>query len=441
MEDEIPEPIFSGNFSEPIQQDESFINVPILIGYQSLNDVLNKNIPSVILKDDSFDNNNQDNLKLLVEKNGNITVNRKGNNLHFKLPLSVNAEYQLKKPIKLVQPLQCKAVVELISPVKLGANWEIITDIQLHKITWVEPPVIKLAFFSIDLSEQVESIIKKEEIKMLGKLNDIISKEVNLKKEIEKFYNTIQNPITIVKANPQVHLYNQAKSLSVSKIEPIEGGLKIDAIISLNPILVSGEAMPNQVQKVLGQNIPNSNTENGFNLKPIIKLKYEHINALVESQLIGKKLKISGQETEFKKIEIFGDSTFLYCRAEILQPVEGKILLKGKAVFDAEKNELRIDNMDYVIVKAPSYVNIANWVAHDDMKTLLTKKAVFPLGKWLSDTPNLILEAVEKNDISSKVKINFSAFNLTINEIVPQQNHVEISATLLGNTDLKIKKL
>jgi hypothetical protein len=431
---------FSKKFLPPLEAEESFLSVPVFFPYETLSDLLNKSVPHLLVNDDSFEDNNQDNLKVRVERIGNIKVSERNGQISLKVPLMVDAEYQIERPFRMVQPVNCKAEIEINTPVGLGEQWQLITKVTLNKITWIKKPEINLAFFKLDISGQIESLIYKEQEKWMSTIDQAIAKEVNIEKEIVKVYTEIQKPIRLVKREPNLWLYNNCNNLWVSEAKAKKEGVEINASITLRPRIESGfekEVMP----KLLGKNRPSEKPLKGFSLKPNISLKYDDMNQVALEEIANRDFKVSGTVINLEKIRLFGDSLSMYCEATVAKPAKGKVLLEGKPAFDYNLKALTITEMNYLIVDAPGYINVASWYAKDDVLKLLNEKAIFPLGEWIGLVPDLITEAIDKSPVSRNIGVNLSTEDILINEIRPQEDFLQVIGEMNGKTSIKIKSL
>ncbi|MGY6562722.1 MAG: DUF4403 family protein [Luteibaculaceae bacterium] len=431
---------FSGNFLPELQADKSHINIPILFPFSALERIINKSLPDTLVKDDSFDNNDKDNIKVVVLRKGPVSLSTNNGLIKFTVPLHVNAEYQITKPFKLVQPLTCEAKIELLTSVDIGKNWELLTHAMISKINWIVEPEINLGILKLNITKQIESVIYSQQENWMRKIDKVVATEVNLEREVVKIYQEIQKPILLKSSEPKVWLYNLTENLWTGKVQVKNNGIKVAANIDLIPKIESGE-LKEFVPKILGKNNKIGLAKDGFQLNPIINLSFKHLTQVLKDEIVGKPLKIANTEIKIESAELLGDSSFVYCKILVESPVKGKLLLKGEPMFNNLTKSLEIANLDYIIIQAPGYVNIASWYAKDDALKLLSEKAVFPLGDILENVPALITEALNGSNISENISLNFNANSIIIHKILPQENVLQILGVMEGSTGITIKKL
>ncbi|MDQ8037281.1 MAG: DUF4403 family protein, partial [Pedobacter sp.] len=68
------------------------------------------------------------------------------------------------------------------------------------------------------------------------------------------------------------------------------------------------------------------------------------------------------------------------------KPVHAEIFVIGKPVFDAEKNEVHFDNLNYSLGSRDFLVKTANWLLGSSFRETLQQKARFRFDEDLADS-------------------------------------------------------
>ena len=109
----------------------SSISVPISLPISEIQRLTNQSITGTLYEDQSYENNNNDQLKTKVEKDGEIMMKALTNNrLLFSVPLKIWAEKGIGTlGLYSYQETQFRVVMNFISSVEFLQNWQVKTKI------------------------------------------------------------------------------------------------------------------------------------------------------------------------------------------------------------------------------------------------------------------------------------------------------------------------
>ena len=179
-----PEPPAMTKHRGSIENKISNIKLPVVYQVSDLEELLNRKIKGIIHRDDSFENNNNDGIKLTIRKNGKIFIAVVDHDVFYNVPLSVNAE--LKKGILPVIKTDFAIRVKFLSHFTLDKDWTLRSRTSFLAMDWTKEPKIDIAFASIGIAGIAEKAIRSRSKDLSSIIDRYIPERLDVKKEITK---------------------------------------------------------------------------------------------------------------------------------------------------------------------------------------------------------------------------------------------------------------
>lgn len=171
---------------------------------------------------------------------------------------------------------------------------------------------------------------------------------------------------------------------SVSFVEPQGNGRYVTTgvLVRALPEIVSG-ARP----KVVAPPVPTP--ERGVSGEGI-HLAVRGTIALTDAeellmQQFAKPLQVGGKTVKVDQIRLYGHLDKAVVGLTLSQPIQAEIFLLGQPVFDSEKNEVRIEKLEYALGTKDFLVKAANWLLGSSFRSSLQQKARFRFDEDMAD--------------------------------------------------------
>lgn len=435
-------------FAPPIEQQISYWNLPIILEVAQIEDKINQKVRGTIYVDSSFDNNNQDSIKLKIQKIGRIKLSVKGDIISWEVPLKVYFDGVVEKKMGDVmlhsyQSTDFSANLYFDSKVSITEDWRLQTETTLKDVLWLKKPKIKLAFLNFSVGKAVEKILWQKQDKVLNQLDAVIRRQVKIQKHIAKVWRDVQKPIRINKKIRPVWLIAAPKSLEVEQIEGSKGqiyvhtriGLMLRTEIGERPKIKINETLPMASQSTRK---PSLNT---FNLKLLAEIGYDHINDLLADSLVDREFVIEEQTIVIKKAQVRGRGQHLIIQLDIKGATEGQVFFKGTPVYDAQQAVLKVENFDFDIQNTEMITSAADWLLHEVFRQSIHQRLSIPLDSHIDQIPNLIQQAIEKGKVGQKISVNIDQLHFSSNNIVIRPESIQMLLNVEGRAGIELDKL
>lgn len=153
--------VFSQTESYQFPKVSSSISVPISLPISEIQRVTNQSITGVLYEDQSYENNDNDQLKTKVEKDGDIMMKALTNNrLLFSVPLKIWAEKGIGTlGFYTYQQTNFRVVMNFISSIEFLQNWQVKTTTSTAGFVWKEKPVLDYGKVKFPLTSIIEKIL------------------------------------------------------------------------------------------------------------------------------------------------------------------------------------------------------------------------------------------------------------------------------------------
>ncbi len=416
--------------TDTIARVPSFVSIPLAYSMDEFQEMVNSQIPQTLHTDDSFENNNNDNIKYVIRRNGEVVMTAKGNQITYSVPLHVDLEAQVapkilgRKRKLLSQKLDFALTAHLKSEVGLDEEWKLATKTDYQGVKWVKKPVVTA--LKIDLSNKVEEILSQKAGELLAKLDRLAHDKVNLRKPIEKVWGDLQKPILVNRQKRLVWLVAEPFGVVAGPIHAANGYLNVEVGIRAYAYSHIGDTAGLVKPNPLPPLTLISGRTGGYELNVLAKIPFKEANALLAEELAGMEFDIQGRKIKIKEARIMGSGQDILLKVVVRGRVKGDVYFRGRPRYDEETHTLSVTDFDFDVYTEETLLHAANWLLHDDFRDKIAEKLVLPLAGPVSMLPALINQGIEKGKTGEKI-------TLTIHEMA-----VYPASILVTNTNLEV---
>jgi hypothetical protein len=435
----------------------SNINLPISIQIADLEQSINRQFNGVLYNDDSYENNNNDNLILRVSKISNIKISSVGDKINIVAPLEIYVKGRLKKDffslfdqnvgIDESKDALFRVNISVSSKVSIDQNWNVITKSETG-FQWRERPYLELGPVKIPIGSIIESTINSQVAKINEKLDAEITKLVKIKPYAEQYWSMIQNPIVVSEVYKS-YLSIKPEFISVSSIKS-DGkrmffylGMRSD--ISVN----SGEAPKNISYKPLPKLQQQQKNDSVFNIYVGASIAFKDATEIARKEYAGKTLSFDNnkQVVTINDIEIYsnGDKIGVMLNVNGLvkdglfkKKFKGVVYANGTPSYDEKTQTLFIKDFDFDIKSKDVLVGTAEWLFKGTFRKQIENSLRYPLASELERAKNTAQKSLDdlkfdKFSLTGKIE-KFEPFGVQIVE-----DRMEVVIQAKGNLNFQLK--
>lgn len=438
-------------FIEP-EKPTSGINLPIVLNLRAISQSLNAQYPEKYYTDDSYDNNEHDQLKITVLKRGPLLIQAFENNLLADVPMRIEGSYQLLsnflgKNISHQQPFSFNLTVNIKTLPTFDKDWNLKLNSKAN-IKWDDLPNFSVIGVQVDFPKIFGKIIQGRIDKLTSQLDDEITRTVNLRKLVSDNWKQVTRPFSIDKKTnswlvikPRNIFYTQLQGYdSVAKIDL---GLYsvIEVISGYKPLFDSSSTLPMLYQT--------SKIDDKINLLLNTEIKFEQINKLIQEQITGKPIKLEAKEyvIDILDAQVFaaGDKIMIGVHVNgklnkgiLSKKINGIIYLEGTPMYNANKQSINIKNIELNIKTKDILLKSASWLANSKLfKNSIENKLEFSIANQLIQSKKLANEAVNKQ-YNKNLQLSGVVTDIAPTQIYITPNAIRVNIKAIGKIGVEL---
>lgn len=420
----------------------SIINLPVDIDLKRVEKAVNDKFKGLIYEDSKLED---DNLQLKLWKIQDFVFNAKGNQLIYRIPLKIWSKFGWKIEkfgisISDYYEVTGEIALKYKSTLTIGRDWQIKTSTVSDGYDWVTKPSMSIAGISVPVTAIANLALKSCSGLINNQIDKAISQSVNLKKEIEKVWISMQEPMNVnedynvwLKITPQ-ELYTAPLSSNQNHIKlNIGAKATIESFLGYQPEKGVPRALPglNFVLK----------PEESFVLNFSSDITFVKISEIAQKELVGKVFEQGKRKIKVLSFDVFGSEGKMMFMTEISGSANGKIYFTGTPFYNIDSNTIELNDFDFELNTRNALINSANWLLHGTFTKMIQPYLKFPM----SDQIKTMKETVNKQLASYKVADgvllmgNVNEISITSFGVVP--GALKVLGSVNGQLQLNIDDL
>ncbi|WP_312751107.1 DUF4403 family protein [Epilithonimonas hominis] len=330
---------------------KSNITLPVSLPVSEINNLINQSVKGVLYEDQSYTDNNNDQFKVKVEKQGNIAIKALTNNrLMISVPLKIWAEKGYGTlGYYMYQDTNFNLIMNFITSLAATSDWKLNTKTTTAGFVWTQKPVLDYGKVKIPIASFIESTLKEQQGKFTTIIDQQIKTKFNLQPYLVMAWNQFSKPINVseeyntwLKITPQ-NTYMTPLQVFQDKIKTTIGiDLYSETFVGQVPLATRDvNTVPNFIL--------NPNLQNVFNLQTTANISFDEATRLAKQQFQDKEFPMSSEEKKVKitDISVYQEKENIVIEAHTTGEVNGTAFIKGKPYYSAEEHKIKLNVTDF----------------------------------------------------------------------------------------------
>lgn len=420
----------------------SEISIPIQIPYREIELALEKKQGNLIYEDNSYDNNNKDNIKLIVTKTGAFRFQGIKDLIRITLPLKIwfSGQYEACSICPKVETsTEFEANITFSSKITLYPNWLIDTKTESSSFEITKDPYIKLGPLRINIKTLVEKELSTQLKDLATRIDYEIKNSINLKKEADKFWKLIQKPYLVDSTyNAWIRLepyeFIMAPIVCNDKMMLLKGGLKTRIITSFGS-MPAGNTTPLP-------NITVAQPSSQFKVELEVDLPFKEASKLANGVLKDSVFAVTkNKNIKIDEIDIFGANNEVFIKTFTSLDLHSIFYLKGKPAFDSKTNELYLADLDYDLRTKQGLIKSANWLFKSTIRNKIAKAFRFDLTDQFNAAQASLNGYLQNYTVQDFFLVNGKVNTLKLKSVKSDNTRFYLVLFAEGKAEVKINNL
>lgn len=442
---------------KPFPKELSTINIPVRINLKELENKINQLYQGVLYEDNSFENNDNDNLILKITKLDNFTITGLGDQFQINAPIEIYVKGRVKKDffslfdqnvgIDQSKDARFKINIKIKSKISITPEWDINTISQAG-FEWRERPYLEVGPIKIPIGKLIESAVNSKIKEINQRLDSEISRNVKIKSIIEKYWNEIQDPI-LVNETYSSYLQVIPESLALAPLSSDGKNITLNIGIKTQLNLMSGNKPI--VEKIVP--LPKLNTspknDSTFNLFFGGEITYTYATELAQKEFLQKTFEFENgkQKVTITDLQVFGNGDRLGMmigvngstkQGIIRKKFKGQVFALGIPVYDAKTQTVYIRDFDFDMKSKDVLLNTAEWLFKGSLKKQIESRLNYSLKSDLEYSKKMAQDALTQT-IIQQVKLNGKIQSLEPVGIYVGEKSLKVVMKATGNLSVRLQ--
>ena len=420
----------------------SSVSIPVNLPVVEIQRLVNQQITGVLYEDQDFTNNNNDQLKTKVEKDGNIAIKALTNNrLMFSVPLKIWAQKGLGTlGVYTYQETNFKVIMNFISSLDFQQNWSLKTTTTTAGFVWKEKPVLDFGKVKIPISPIIEGVLTKQQKQFTSVIDTQIQQKMNLQPYLVMAWNQFAAPFQVseeyntwlkitpqtIKMSPLTVYADKIKStISVDLFSETFTGIKPTS----NPLVAN---IPNY--------IPAQNLGSNFLMKTTANIPFTEANAIAKKQFQGKEFDVNKDKIKVEDIKIYPENELVVMEIQTSGKVNGTSFIKGHLVYDAVKHKIGFTKTDFRLKTKNIFQKLATSLFEGKIVKMIEQDYGIPLLDIENSSKKSIEESFNK-EYHAGLKLQGKVIDLKPTQFLVNPEYITTVIDINANLNLKIEGL
>lgn len=330
---------------------KSNITLPVSLPISEINSLINQNVKGVLYEDQSYTDNNNDQFKVKVEKQGNIAIKAlTGNRLMISVPLKIWADkgygtfgYYAYKDTNF------NLIMNFITTISAASDWKLNTKTTSAGFAWKQKPVLDFGKIKIPIAPLIENVLEDQQRKFTVIIDQQIKSQFNLQPYLVMAWNQFSKPIN-VSEEYNTWLKISPQSTYMSPLQVFQDKIKMTIGIDLYSETYVGQVpLATRDVSTIPNFVVNPNLPNAFNLKTTANISFNEATRIAKQQFLNKEFAMSSDDQKVKitDIKVYQEKENMVIEAHTTGEVNGTAFIKGTPFYDAVNHKIKLKVTDF----------------------------------------------------------------------------------------------
>ena len=330
---------------------KSNITLPVSLPVSEINNLINQSVKGVLYEDQSYTDNNNDQFKVRVEKQGNIAIKALSNNrLMISVPLKIWAEKGYGTlGYYMYQDTNFNLIMNFITSLAATPDWKLNTKTTTAGFVWTQKPVLDYGKVKIPIASFIESVLKEQQDRFTTIIDQQIKSQFNLQPQLVMAWNQFSKPIN-VSQEYNTWLKISPQNIFMTPLQVFQDKIKTTVGIDLfSETFVGKMPLPTKDVNLVPNFVVKPNLPNIFNLQTTANISFDEATKIARQQFLNKEFPLNSEKNKVKvdDIKVYGEKENIVIEVKTQGGVTGTAFIKGKPAYDVQSHKIVLTQTDF----------------------------------------------------------------------------------------------
>jgi hypothetical protein len=405
--------------------DYSIITVPVETSPKEIEKVINKRFSGKIYSDESFDDNDNDNLMMNAWTTDSIRIQFDMNSILYRVPLKV---WIMKKigvsvlgvDLGTVKEVNAEIVLNFRTRISVSKDWTLSTLTTIEGYEWVVQPKIEVSGVKIPMLFTADLLVNANKETLCKQIDKAFRENIDLKTMMREAWTELQKPVLL---SPENSLWLKITPVDISTTPFVGEKAFINHPVGIRSLIEL--TLGNEPRYTVNSQLPplqlTSRLTDQFNINFSVNVPFTMINEMAEKQLAGYEFKYGKYRIRIKDIYLYGSGEKLVAAIGTEGSIQGTIYLAGEPEFDKSSLSLKVVNLDFDLNTKNALIRSATWIFHSGLIQMMSSKLTYPVGDQLTEARTRMQSYLDNNQTIGLFRLigNIDEFSIGKIAILP----------------------
>jgi hypothetical protein len=395
----------------------SFINIPIAIKLQDIENQTNKFMNGLIYEDNTIED---DDIEMKIWKLAPISIKNTDGKITTVLPLKTTVKYRIgtdKLGISLytIREFNLNGNITLVSDVALS-NWKLNTKTEFKSLDWNESPTTIVMGKSIPITYLINPTVKLFKSKIERKIDEAIEKSMDFKPNVLDALEKICTPFQMNEAFESwlrivpIELYATDAKFKKETIT-LEMGLKcnMETLIGQKPITKFDR------NKIVLKSVTQMPDKISANIVAVSS--YQDASKIITKNFAGQEYGNGSKKVTVQNVSIWHKNGKMVIALDMLGSINGAVYLTGFPQYNETTKEIYFDQLDYVLDTKNKLLKTANWLAQGMVLRKIQESCRYSIQPNLEEGKQSLMNYLKNYSPMPGVFVNGTISNIQFQKI------------------------
>ena len=430
--------------SAPRKPITSIINLFADLEISKLEQLINSQLDSVLYEDNSFEDNNGDNLKFKAKKDGQVKINAEENELSWELPVAVNIQKGLKifgYNIPMVDTWEYTGQLRLRFKTKLTINrdWTIKTITSSNGYIWTKKPAVKIAGIDIPVTIVANLLLPSNLQSFSQQIDEIVANSFDFRGFAENGWRMLFNPFKLP-GSYEAWLAITPYSVSLVPIQGAAGHIRLGAAITSDVECLLESAPPSGKVAALPNIQSLKSPSDTFKVNLLADIPFVTINRIIKEEVGDSTFVFGTRRIRFETFRVYGTNGKMAVETTVSGSLKGLLYLTGTPYFNVADTTLRIKDLKFDFKTRNLLIGSASWLFSGKIERMVEKSIAIPFGPNIYGIETQIVQFFRHYPIGYGFELNGRLARLYVSDLFLSPESVKANVVFSGNLALSIKE-
>ncbi|WP_207426090.1 DUF4403 family protein [Pedobacter sp. SYSU D00535] len=430
----------AASYSKALVYDKqiSHLALPVEISIADIQLQVNKYLNGLVYEDNNL---LDDDRELKVWKQGPILISEMDGKLQLELPLKVWAKIRYGVE-KLGVSAHDTREVNLNGVLKLSAavgfsNWRLSTVTEVQDVVWTESPTLTIMGKNLAITYLINPALALFKGKMGKMVDEAMASSGDVRPMVLAALESVCKPRQL---NEEYNAWLAIQPSEVYASKAIVSGRKVTMNLGMKAYLEtaigSKPALTLDKGKLLMKAVDKMPAD--FNVTVASFVTYPNAAALIQKNLVGQKFESGKRSVTVTSVNLWGKDNKMIIELGLKGTVNGLIYLSGIPGYDAAKQEIFMQQVDFVLDSKNKLLKMGDWLVHDLISKKIETNCRFSISSYLKEGQKSISSFLTNYQPIEGVRINGTLTKLAPNKVVLTPNALVALVVAKGKAGISI---